>query len=103
MVPYYKTSDGKVVELEQVDLEQQDILNLCCEDIVELVIPDGYKRVWCNDNKLKELIIPDECKYVRCWNSQLKELIIPDGCEEVEADMKSVTVLNKVEGLYLTI
>ena len=117
---YYKKSNGEVVELEQVDLEQQNILNLCCEDIVELVIPDGYKIVRCYNNQLKELIVPDGCKivscldnqlkeliipegceYVSCWDNQLKELVIPDGCKEVWADMKSVTELNKIEELRL--
>ena len=117
MKTYYKTSKGKVVELEQ-----QKILNLWSENIIELIIPDGCETVWCYNNQLKELIIPDGCKvvycwknqlkeliihegceYVRCHNNQLKELFIPDGCKEIRADMKSVTVLNKVDELRLYI
>ena len=117
MKPYYKTSDGKVVELKQ-----QDVSCLWSKNIVELIIPDVCKKVWCFDNQLTELIIPDGCKYVRCYDNQLtkviipnscegiscranqlKELVIPAGCEWVWADMKSVTELNKVDRLYLYI
>ena len=70
---YYKTSDGKVVVLEQ-----QNELYLYRMNIIELIIPVGC-------------------------NNQLKELIIPDGCVEVVADMKSITELNKVDVLNLLI
>ena len=75
---YYKTSKGKVVELEQ-------------------------KSLYLYNNDIVELIIPDGCEYVHCYNNQLKELILPDGCEWVWADMKSVALLNKVDNLYLYI
>ena len=79
MESYYKTSDGKVVELEQ-----QIGLYLYFKNIVELIILEG-------------------CKYVNCENNQLTELIIPDGCKCVRADMKSITVLNKVDILIFII
>ena len=95
MKPYYKTSDGKVVELGQ------RILDIFSNNIIELVIPAGCKEVYCYNNQLKELVIPAGCEYVSCWDNQLKELVIPDGCKEVWADMKSVTELNKIEELRL--
>ena len=114
---YYKTCDGKVVELKQ-----QDELYLCYMDIVELVIPDGCKIVSCYENQLNVLILPDGCKEVWCYNNQLKELVIPNGCKEVYccynqlkefivpngcgkfwADMKSITKLNKIDNLRLFI
>ena len=98
MKAYYKTSLGKVVELEQ-----RDKLNLYNMDIIELIIPDGCETVWCWNNQLKELIIPEGCKRVDCENNQLKELIIPDECKWVRADLKSMTELNKVYDLNLYI
>ena len=79
MKPYYKTSKGKVVELEQ-----QNKLYLWTMNIIELILPDG-------------------CKEVYCFNNQLKELIIPKWCECVLADMKSINELNKVDRLNLWI
>lgn len=95
---YYKTIDGKFVELRQ-----RCILDLCYMNIIELVIPDGRKSVSCHNNQLKKLIIPNGCDIVGCWNNQLKEFIIPNGCEWVWADMKSITELNEVDRLYLCI
>ena len=49
------------------------------------------------------MIIPDGCMCVFCEDNQLKELILPNSCKEVWADMKSVTILNKIEELNLWI
>ena len=78
---YYKTSDGKVVELEQ-----QDKLYLYLRNIIELILPDGCVKVSCHNNQLKDLIIPDGCEIVSCYKNQLKELIIPAGCEYVRCE-----------------
>ena len=98
MKPYYKTSDGEVVELKQ-----QDVSWLYSMNIVELIIPDGCIKVNCSNNQLKELIIPDGYKIIRCCNNKLKELVIPDECKRVWADMKSITELNIVDDLNLWI
>lgn len=98
MKAYYKTSNGKVVELEQ-----QVELYLHYRNIVELIIPDGCEDIRCWNNQLKKLNIPNGCKFVDCSYNQLTELIIPDSCVEVVADMKSITVLNEVRHLSLII
>ena len=98
MKSYYKTSDGKVIELKK-----QEKLYLLNRNIVELVITDVFKEINCQHNQLTKLIIIDGCEVVKCHNNQLKELIISDKCEYVRADMKSVTELNKVDRLMLWI
>ena len=60
-----------------------------------------YVSIW--GNEITELVICGKHKKIRCHYNQIKELIIPDGCECIEADMKSVTELNKVDYLHLYI
>ena len=32
----------------------------------KLIVPNGIKRVSCDNNQLKELVLPDGVKYVSC-------------------------------------
>ena len=97
---YYITADG-----EKVILKSEKIINVSYQNIVELVIPDGVKWVYCYNNQLTELNLPkgvewvscennqltelklsEGVKWVYCWNNQLTELILPDGVKEVRCD-----------------
>jgi hypothetical protein len=44
---YYKTLGGKIFPLEK-----QDVITLLCKNIVELVLPEGCKKVICSYNQL---------------------------------------------------
>ena len=50
MKAYYKTSDGKVV-----DLEQQVELWLYNKNIIQLIIPDRCEYIWADMKSVTEL------------------------------------------------
>ena len=79
------------------------VINCYNNRLTKLILNSVCKVVYCQNNQLKELIITDSCRWIKCHNNQLEKLFIPAGCVEVWADMKSVTVLNKVEDLNLWI
>ena len=78
---YYITKSG-----EKVTLEVTDTINVSYKEIVELVLPEGIKTVYCHHNQLKELVLPEGIEYVYCHNNQLKELVLPEGIKTVYCD-----------------
>ncbi len=88
MKGWYKTSDGTLYELETTN----DI-SLCYMDLIELVIPDGVRVVWCWNNKLTELIIPDSVVAVLCDKNLLTKLIVPDQVEYINCRNNQLTKL----------
>ena len=89
MVGYYKTSNGEIFPLEK-----EDVISLSYKDIIELVLPEGCKKVYCYDNQLTELIIPEGCTEVDCSNNKLTELILPEGCEWIYCHHNNLTNFN---------
>jgi hypothetical protein len=75
MKGWYKTSGGYDIKYELYNRKGN---YLSCCDIIELVIPDGVKEVYCSNNNLTELIIPDQVEYIDCDDNQLTKLDIPD-------------------------
>jgi hypothetical protein len=65
------------------ELEPYDIINVCGMNIVELVIPNGVRAVYCFNNQLTELIIPSSVETIWCWNNQLTKLDLPDSVIEI--------------------
>ena len=58
---YYITKAG-----EKVTLEAADIINVSYKSIVELVLPEGVKKVYCHHNQLTTLTLPEGVKEVYC-------------------------------------
>jgi hypothetical protein len=56
---YYKTSSGQYFEIFGNNLP----IILISKKIIELVLPDNTKYIYCQDNILTELIIPKKYKY----------------------------------------
>ena len=57
---YYIANGKKTI------LESNEHINLYNMGITELVIPDGVKYVYCNNNQLSELILPEGITHVWC-------------------------------------
>jgi hypothetical protein len=86
---YYKTLSGKIFPLEK-----QDAIDVSNKDIIELVLPEGCKKVFCYVNKLIELVIPEGCKRVHCSNNQLTNLVVAEGCVEIYCHHNQLTEFN---------
>jgi hypothetical protein len=84
-----KTSKGNEVEFE---VGSNGWVGCQNEDLIELIIPEGFKWVWCEDNQLTELIIPEGCKYVCCYDNQIKTLKLPNSMEWVRSDLGVVNL-----------
>ena len=91
---YYITSTGK-----RVELEPKIVLSLQHMSIVELVIPEGVRTVWCWNNQLTELILPDGVKYVYCSRNYIKKLVLPEGIKEVYCSRNYITNLILPKGI----
>jgi hypothetical protein len=88
------TSDRIKYELEAnlyIHLEKKNLIELVIPDgadrvycdnnyLTELIIPNGVKQVYCYNNKLTKLDLPDSIEYIECWYNKLTELIVPDNC-----------------------
>ncbi len=72
---WYKTSDGIK---HKVDATEYIVLNNM--GIIELVLPDGIKKVYCWNNNLTELDLPDSVEWINCRANKITELICPDNC-----------------------
>jgi rRNA-processing protein FCF1 len=72
-----------------------------CDDnkLKELIIPEGVEWVSCKNNKLTELALPESVKYVYCDNNKLKELILPKGVKYVYCDNNKLKELILPEGI----
>lgn len=83
--------------LTQVDLPEKsscDYLDLSCNKLFQLTIPENYKNVFCYNNKLTQVNIPKGCEMISCFSNELDELIIPEGCKTVYCRNNK---LNKLE------
>ena len=78
---YYITSSG-----EKVILKVTNTIDVSSKDIIELVLPEGIKSVYCSKNQLTELVLPEGIKNVYCYNNQLTELVLPEGIKDVYCD-----------------
>ena len=78
---YYITSNG-----ERVIIDSQESIDLSDKNIVELILPSGIKRVYCNNNQIKELILPSGIEYISCENNNITGLILPSGVKTVYCD-----------------
>lgn len=98
----FETFDGKVG-----DMSPNEYNELWCGyfNLTKLIIPYNCSKdyIYCFSNKLKELILLNSCIEIWCDENQLKEFVIPENIKIVQCDMKSVTVLNKVNKLNLWI
>ncbi len=54
-------------------------------NLIELIIPESCKEVWCVKNNLTKLIIPSSsCNNVFCENNLLTKLIIPKESNRID-------------------
>ena len=95
---YYITVGGKKTELSP-PTEKNEILNVSYIDIVELIVPEGYETVWCDNNQLTLLVLPDGVKEVYCYNNQLTSLVLPNGIKYISCNNNQLTSLVLPEGI----
>jgi len=95
---YYITTDGKKTELFP-PARKNEVLDVFSRCIKELVVPEGYKEVWCSYNQLTSLVLPEGVEYVSCNNNQLTSLELSEGVETVSCENNQLTSLVLPEGI----
>jgi hypothetical protein len=78
---------------EKVVLRSEELIDLFSKELIELVIPQGCKKVYCSYSSLTKLIIPEGVEFISCIYNFLTELIIPNGCKFISCHHNNLNKL----------